>query len=162
MPKILKDVERKILDASMRVIENEGIEKLNIRYISKIAGIGLGTTYNYFKNKDEIILRCIEIYWKKAITDLKNRNFNNNEDFLDILYSKIYKYQFLFKDFWKNHELLKIPQKRFHMINELKKIILEKSTLDNPEFIIQNLMATAVWDFIKYEEVKKILLERMG
>lgn len=44
-----------ILNATLELIDEEGIQSVTFQKIFKRANVGSGTLYNYFKNKDEII-----------------------------------------------------------------------------------------------------------
>ena len=46
-------------------------ERINIRVIAKEAGVATGTVYNYFSNKDEILLELTEGYWRQALIEMK-------------------------------------------------------------------------------------------
>lgn len=59
-----------LLDCARCVADAEGIEAVNIRSIARKAGIATGTVYNYFANKDEILLALTEAYWKQALAEL--------------------------------------------------------------------------------------------
>lgn len=58
------------------IIDNSNIESIKVSDIAKAAGIGKGTIYEYFKNKDEIIARSIiynfKIEIKNTIEAIKN------------------------------------------------------------------------------------------
>lgn len=41
--------------ACLRIIENEGIGALNTNHIAEVAGVGIGSVYQYFPNKDAIL-----------------------------------------------------------------------------------------------------------
>jgi AcrR family transcriptional regulator len=45
-----------ILEATTRILEREGRAALNTNYIARRAGISVGTLYQYFRNKDEILV----------------------------------------------------------------------------------------------------------
>jgi AcrR family transcriptional regulator len=45
-----------ILEAAARILEREGRAALNTNYIAERAGISVGTLYQYFSNKDEILV----------------------------------------------------------------------------------------------------------
>lgn len=49
------------------IIDNSNIESIKVSDIAKAAGIGKGTIYEYFKNKDEIIARSIIYNFKIEI-----------------------------------------------------------------------------------------------
>lgn len=45
-----------IIDAAIEVISEDGFQRTTIKQIASKAGIADGTIYNYFKNKDDILL----------------------------------------------------------------------------------------------------------
>ncbi|MCD7909396.1 MAG: TetR/AcrR family transcriptional regulator [Clostridium sp.] len=59
-----------LLDCARSVADSEGLRAVNIRSIARKAGIATGTVYNYFANKDEILLALTEDYWKQALVEL--------------------------------------------------------------------------------------------
>lgn len=61
-----------LLDLSRQIADTEGIDAVNIRSIAKRAGVATGTVYNYFSNKDEILLALTEEYWKQTLREMKN------------------------------------------------------------------------------------------
>ena len=61
---IIVDKEQKKKDIALKVkklILEEGINNITISKIAKTAGIGKGTVYEYFKNKDEIVFELVNI-----------------------------------------------------------------------------------------------------
>ena len=60
-----------LLDLSREIADTKGIEAVNIRAIAKKAGVATGTVYNYFANKDEILLALTEEYWKQTLYDME-------------------------------------------------------------------------------------------
>jgi len=61
---IIVDKEQKKKDIALStkaLILSEGISNITIAQIAKAAGIGKGTVYEYFKNKDEIVFELVEI-----------------------------------------------------------------------------------------------------
>ncbi len=61
-----------LLNIARSMADTEGIESVNIRSIAKKAGIASGTVYNYFSNKDEILLALTEVYWNQALSEMRN------------------------------------------------------------------------------------------
>lgn len=57
--KIVEDKKTQIINAAIEVFAKQGLEKGKIADIAKVAKIGKGTIYEYFKSKDEIF-RAIE------------------------------------------------------------------------------------------------------
>ncbi len=61
-----------ILEASKMVLEKSGLEKFNTNYIAEVAGVSIGSLYQYFKNKESIL----EVLLEKELT--KNRDDLND------------------------------------------------------------------------------------
>jgi len=80
MPKIIdKSTKRKnIAKSTCSLFIEKGFVNISISQIAKIAGIGKGTIYEYFKNKEDIVfelMSCLQDdYDPKLITNLKQTN----------------------------------------------------------------------------------------
>ena len=61
-----------LLNYARKVADTEGIDAINIRSIAQKAGVATGTVYNYFSNKDEILLALTEEYWKQTLDEMKH------------------------------------------------------------------------------------------
>jgi len=61
---IIVDKEQKRKDIALSckelILEN-GINNLTVSQVAKSAGIGKGTVYEYFKNKDEIVFELVNV-----------------------------------------------------------------------------------------------------
>lgn len=60
-----KDYKTKILSAAIKVFALKGYVNTTMSDVSIAAKVGIGTLYNYFKNKDDLLLQCM----KKTIED---------------------------------------------------------------------------------------------
>lgn len=61
-----KVTQNAILDAFVRLLLERGYARLTIRDIVAIAGVGLGTLYEYFPNKKSIAANCIRQRFKSV------------------------------------------------------------------------------------------------
>lgn len=61
-----------ILEASRIVIKKSGLEKFNTNYVAEVAGVSIGSLYQYFKNKESIL----ELLLQKELE--KNREALDN------------------------------------------------------------------------------------
>ena len=55
MPKIIKDLEKRLTEEARRQIEEDGYGAMTVRSVAKACGVGVGTVYNYFSSKDELL-----------------------------------------------------------------------------------------------------------
>ena len=60
-----------LLSLARSIADTDVIDAVNIRTIAQRAGIATGTMYNYFSNKDEILLALTEEYWMQALVEMK-------------------------------------------------------------------------------------------
>lgn len=82
-------LKEEILGYARELIQWEGSQALTIRAISNRAGIANGTVYNYFKNKDEILLELTEEFWNETLKDVSSSIISNT---LIEHVSELYKY----------------------------------------------------------------------
>src|SRR5437868_6348594 len=55
-----EDLRDTILDASDRLLMRYGYKKMTMEDVAREAGIGKGTTYLYFRSKEELALSCAD------------------------------------------------------------------------------------------------------
>lgn len=107
----LKEV---ILSKAKEIAMNEGIININIRTVAKNSGIAIGTVYNYFPSKGDLLVAVIEDFWEGAFKDIDWRDLggNNFYDNLEKIYSVLYDYLHNFKENWLEQlALLKTQEK---------------------------------------------------
>ena len=56
-----------LLALARKIADEDGLDAINIRFLAKKAGVATGTVYNYFTNKDEILLALTEEYCKPCL-----------------------------------------------------------------------------------------------
>lgn len=56
-----------ILSASKELVQEAGMTSLNIREVAKKCDISVGSVYNYFKSKDDLIIATIESIWAEIL-----------------------------------------------------------------------------------------------
>jgi len=68
MPKIIENLENRLMEEARRQIEESGYSAMTIRSVAKACGVGVGTVYNYFSSKDEMLARYMLPEWKECVT----------------------------------------------------------------------------------------------
>ena len=53
-----------IMQVCRRIVAEKGMKALNMRLVADECGIALGTLYNYYADKDELVLAVVESVWK--------------------------------------------------------------------------------------------------
>lgn len=103
-----------ILSKAKEIVMSEGIVKINIRTVAKNSGIAIGTVYNYFPSKGELLVAVIEDFWEGAFKDIDWRGLKDNNfyDNLEKVYSVLRDYLHGFKENWLEQlALLKTKEK---------------------------------------------------
>lgn len=82
-----KDQKRKdIANACTELLLEKGIKKLTVSEIAEVAGIGKGTVYDYFENKDAVVFEIIRNFMSKHQHDLKIRSNNQTSTRQKVFY----------------------------------------------------------------------------
>lgn len=64
---------RDILLNNARIIADTcGIQGLSMRFIAEKSSVAVGTVYNYFSNKEELLLALTEEYWKEILLNMES------------------------------------------------------------------------------------------
>lgn len=168
-----------ILEASKIVIKKSGLEKFNTNYIAEVAGVSIGSLYQYFKNKESIL----EVLLHKELE--KNREaldklIDPNDDMS--LEEVVEKLVFYFVDNWEEKGVLGkilfqfVPDiMDFSIFKSIDKqlipLLKEKVELSNQELnqenidyalflIIQNVRSTIYLSYTHYQELDRDILKK--
>lgn len=125
MPKIIKNVREDLLAEGKKELLANGYLNLNIRNITKKCNIGTGTFYNYFKNKEQLVLDILSTDWNDILDD-SNEIIEKDISFkekLSIISNDI-------NGFLKNYRLIfsemaKHTSKNHYVIDPMYKILEE-------------------------------------
>lgn len=81
-----------ILQVCRRIVAEKGVKALNMRLVAKECHIALGTLYNYYPDKDALVLAAVESIWREifhgAPQDTTRVSF---PDYVAELYGRIQK-----------------------------------------------------------------------
>ena len=104
MPKIIENPKQLILGEAKRILYSEGYAKLSMRSISKACGIALGTIYNYYPTKHDLVIGMMTDYWKENINKMESIRSTEGSfyDKLDKLFDQLSSFIKTFKDEWLN------------------------------------------------------------
>ena len=67
MPKIITNLESKLIAQAKKQIEESSYGAMTIRSVAKACGVGVGTVYNYFSSKEELVATHLLEDWKLCI-----------------------------------------------------------------------------------------------
>ncbi|AQS53241.1 hypothetical protein BW727_100848 [Jeotgalibaca dankookensis] len=103
-----------ILSQAKKIAVSDGISKINIRTVAKNSGIAIGTVYNYFPSKGDLLISVVTEFWDEAFADLEGitSTSSNFFDNLENIYRVLDNYLHHFKENWLNQlVLLKADEK---------------------------------------------------
>ena len=63
--------KEKILENANKEARSKGLEKIGMKEISSASSVALGTLYNYFPDKESLIIATISSIWNETIGNLK-------------------------------------------------------------------------------------------
>lgn len=67
MPKKIQDLKEKLTANGRIVLQERGFQGFTMRYVAEKCGIGLGTAYNYFENKDTLLASIMLEDWQTGL-----------------------------------------------------------------------------------------------
>lgn len=65
------ELRKKIIDCAIRIECDEGVDAINIRRLASETNIAVGTVYNYFESKREVLLALTEDFWVNALQEMR-------------------------------------------------------------------------------------------
>lgn len=172
MPKIIENLRETIVQEGRKLLSNKGYKELNVREIAKKSNIALGTFYNYFSTKDELILEIVREDWRKIsdlIERLKGTDESCKEKFRKIylsleLFISSYISIFIAMAMLNNYSYDHMSNNKFHLLygkaSELIDIEKTKNHIHSPlssyklaQLIISNLIYLNTNKYISFDEL---------
>ena len=93
------------------IIQNDGIEAVNIRNVAKKCNISVGTVYNYFDSKYSLLAAVVENVWRD-IFDFSEISFNSFLDLTAQIFNCIKKGEEKYPSFFSLHSVSFIGEER--------------------------------------------------
>jgi len=182
MPKIIENPKQLILGEAKRILYSEGYAKLSMRNISKACGIALGTIYNYYPTKHDLVIGMMTDYWKENINKLQRIGSMDCSFYekLDKLFDQLSSFIKTFKDEWLNPGFYAQPdyvrrgtkEENLYLdkLTDLIKDFLDKEinegrikskveSIEAARFILMNFVTIIQMPAFEYSAFKKILKE---
>jgi len=85
-----KEAKRNAIACSCKeILLQHGINNLTISQIAKTAGVGKGTVYEYFENKEDIVFEIMTVFiaeYEKKLSDIVMEELDSKEKLFHFLY----------------------------------------------------------------------------
>ncbi|MEG0396462.1 MAG: TetR/AcrR family transcriptional regulator [Oscillospiraceae bacterium] len=98
----IKNMKQHILENAREIAIDKGVSNINMRDIAKASGVALGTIYNYYPTKGDLIADIVAMFWQEAFANI-NINLLHTMDFeanLEYIYFELLKFLNSFKSDW--------------------------------------------------------------
>lgn len=79
MPKIIKDLDKKILKTAEELFKEKGYEDVDMRLIARTIGIAVGTLYNYYSSKYVLYVEVLKRSWENTVSSIEKINIMDIE-----------------------------------------------------------------------------------
>ncbi len=163
MKKKLKKLKNKrlFIDATMQIIDEEGVEGVSIRKVASMTGYNSATLYSYFQNLDHLILlACIkflkeyvdglDIHLKKAKNEFEKHQliwdffcecaFKKPEIYQAVFFSKLDFNRLDFENFYEIKEFYEIyPEEINKSFSKLHRMILKLDIYERNKILLIGL-----------------------
>ena len=104
MPKIIENLESKLIEEAHKQVAQSGYGALTVRSVAKACGVGVGTVYNYFQSKDDLLASYLLSDWQNCIAAIDNASKQSDSPapvircIFDQLLSYAKRHQAIFRD----------------------------------------------------------------
>jgi AcrR family transcriptional regulator len=172
MPKIIENVRENLILEGRKTLIEKNYKELNIREISKISGIAIGTFYNYFSNKEEFVSHIFKDDWKNTL-DLSDKLKISNQPLkekVELIYLSMQNFIDKYLSIFYEISMIKgYPSEREHDMKDLYKRLEEiidiekgKGTINSSmtseklsHFILSNLVYLSKNKYVSFDELYK-------
>lgn len=96
--------QKDILEVSRTIVLEKGIRSINMREIANRCGIALGSVYNYFPSKTDLLCATIQSVWEDIFQPLHSKtHFDTVIDCVFCIYETIKRGDLLYPGFFTIH-----------------------------------------------------------
>lgn len=141
----------KIVGAAIEILQKGDIASLSMRNVAQACGVAVGSIYNYFPTKSELIIAVIAEVWGRVFPEeiYKVQPGRRFSEFVSEMYGQVYLLQKDYQNFFMLHKTLidsdgkmQARQVMAQYFSRVKSVMLETLAADN---YIEDTMWT--WHF---------------
>jgi AcrR family transcriptional regulator len=179
LARIIENPQQLILSKAKEILYNEGYMNLTMRNVSKACDIALGTIYNYYPTKKDLVIEMMTEYWHEYINKTQaivNSDYNFY-DKLKIIFDDLSIFLKTFKEIWLKPELydkadyVKDGMKKkslyiYKLVLLIEDILIKHNKVNSnlssyqlAEFIVLNFITIVQMPVFKYSSFEVILKE---
>lgn len=100
------DLYEKIINVSKNIALEEGLEAINIRLVAKNCNIAIGSIYNYFPSKTDLIITVVQCIWQDIFDfEYCYFKFDKFSDSINCIFNTISKNIIKYPNFFTLHSI---------------------------------------------------------
>jgi AcrR family transcriptional regulator len=103
MPKIIENLENKLILEAIKQIQEQGYGAVTIRSVANACNVGVGTVYNYFQSKNDLLAAYMVQDWNRCM-DAVNTVDSDVKEVLLCMYTQIRSFMARYKDIFQDPE----------------------------------------------------------
>lgn len=122
----MDNLKEDILKVSRELVRVKGINAVNMRTVANKSNISVGSIYNYFKSKDDLIIAVIESIWFDIFHSSDIFNYDNNYSFIDsvsYIFKSLEKGSKKYPNFFASHSSVIFVKNKNKGIETMKRMI---------------------------------------
>lgn len=102
MPKVLENPRERILQMARELLITRGYEEFSIREVAKACEVSVGTIYNYFPTKQELVVQVVMDYWEGYLFEMDAIDHEESDLFrkLEGMYRQLESFVDTFRGVW--------------------------------------------------------------
>jgi AcrR family transcriptional regulator len=182
LSRIIENPEQLILGKAKEILYNQGYSKLSMRALSKACNIALGTIYNYYPTKKDLVIEMMTEYWQTYLNSVQKIADSQDDIYIKLgnIFNELRTFIESFRQYWLTHELYDSPEyvegglkKEYVFIEKLiiivKDILVKEQVSNNikikfdtyeiAKFIVMNYVTMVQMPLFKYSSFELFLKE---
>jgi len=84
LSRVIENPKQLILSNAKKILYNQGYHKLSMRALSKACDIALGTIYNYYPTKKDLIVEMMTEYWQNYLDSVQEIATSNTDLYIKL------------------------------------------------------------------------------
>ena len=182
MARIIENPKQLILDNAKNILYSEGYSNLNIRSVAKACGLAVGTIYNYYPTKKDLVIEMMMEYWEQCFNALEIIIISEQSLYtkLNKIFNELNTFISTFREVWLKASSFESPdyvqsglEKEFiymeKLIRKIELLLVEEKSKANSEikikmdtyelakFIVMNFITMIQMQMFKYPSFENIL-----
>lgn len=171
MPKIIDDLRETFILEARKMLQQDGGRALTIRNVAATCHVAVGTVYNYFRSKDELMAHVMLEDWQRTMADMRAAAASAPDVMQGLrrVYDELYAFQTLYQEAWRhyassNDAWSSISQRHELLIGQLVEVLMPmlgrfgvEWTAYLPTFLAETLLAAATRGEGGFDRITPIL-----